>query len=372
MKILFLSLISVFTLCAESLNEYKKRTAHERTLYEKALSDSYSAYTAKQRAELTSWQKKRQRALAAFQVGIRKRWGEVEEQTNTVWVEYDSTGSSVSSVNFESGTLTVSLLITDTAASESLLVDAVHRVMESSGSDGALPVAGDGDPVTEKPVLYKQLHLEPHEVEKLVQNEKREEKTASGKKKMVIRLPLVPNHLQIRVKSVLPLVKLYCRQHNVSVSHVLATIHTESAFNPMARSSVGAVGLMQLMPQYGGREAYRFLKGTDRIPSDVYLYDSEQNIELGTAYVRILENHFFSGVSDRDARRYCVIAAYNTGAGNVAKAFISKGSLRSAVSRINMLTTQQVYQQLLKKLPYLETREYLEKVEKRRLLYSKL
>jgi membrane-bound lytic murein transglycosylase C len=63
-----------------------------------------------------------------------------------------------------------------------------------------------------------------------------------------------------------------------------------------------------------------------------------------------------------------VIAAYNTGSGNVAKAFGEK-SVSSAVKKINSMSSEQVYQHLIKNLPYKETRNYLKKVNDRMKTY---
>ena len=60
------------------------------------------------------------------------------------------------------------------------------------------------------------------------------------------------------------------------------------------------------------------------------------------------------------SREYCVIAAYNTGAGNVFRTFSRNRT--EAVNQINSLQPSAVYDQLRKSLPYEETRNYLGKV----------
>lgn len=86
----------------------------------------------------------------------------------------------------------------------------------------------------------------------------------------------------------------------VDTSLLRAVIHAESAFNPLAVSSKGAQGLMQLMPATAGD-----LGVTDA-------FDVVQNIRGGARYLAQLMKDF-----NGDAR--LATAAYNAGAGAVQK-----------------------------------------------------
>lgn len=151
----------------------------------------------------------------------------------------------------------------------------------------------------------------------------------------------------------------------ISRALVLAVIETESAFNPQAKSGVPAYGLMQIVPGSAGLDATQALEGKGRVLAPSYLYDSANNIEIGSTYLHILLYRYLRGVEDPLSRLYCSVAAYNTGAGNVSKAFIGTARIRDAFPVINKLTSQQVYDHLLKELPYEETRRYLERVARR-------
>ena len=82
---------------------------------------------------------------------------------------------------------------------------------------------------------------------------------------------------------------------------IASVINAESGFNPRAVSSVGAVGLMQLMP-----DTAKFIAQKNGIVfSKNRLIEPEYNITLGTAYIKYLVDIF----GDTDT----ALCAYNAG-----------------------------------------------------------
>jgi membrane-bound lytic murein transglycosylase C len=181
-----------------------------------------------------------------------------------------------------------------------------------------------------------------------------------------------PSGLSRKATAVWHHVDGYATKSNIPKALVLAVIETESAFNPQAKSGVPAYGLMQIVPGSAGLDATQQLdgQGKGRLLAESYLYDSEKNIEIGATYLNILFFRYLKGIENEQSRLYCSVAAYNTGAGNVSKAFIGTTRIRNAFPVINKLTPQQVYDHLIKKLPYEETRHYLERVSKRITKYE--
>ncbi len=88
-------------------------------------------------------------------------------------------------------------------------------------------------------------------------------------------------------------------KHRVSVSLVKAVVTKESCFNAAARSHVGAIGLMQLMP-----ETAKWLKVKQ--PEN-----ANQNLAAGIRYLAQLRKRFGSNE--------LALAAYNAGPGNVER-----------------------------------------------------
>jgi soluble lytic murein transglycosylase len=82
----------------------------------------------------------------------------------------------------------------------------------------------------------------------------------------------------------------------------------ESAYNPKARSYVGAMGLMQLMPG----TARLVARGTMPDQVGTNFYDPPTNIALGQAYIASL-------LSDTDNNLVRTVAGYNGGPGNVTR-----------------------------------------------------
>jgi membrane-bound lytic murein transglycosylase C len=193
-----------------------------------------------------------------------------------------------------------------------------------------------------------------------------------GITKLVLTIPFVNNFQKVLMENRLDTVKTVAKRFNIDVSLILAVIETESSFNPMATSPIPAFGLMQLVPRTAGIDSYQFVHGYQKIVSPEYLYNQENNLTLGTAYLHLLSNRYLRKVNDGQSKLYCVLASYNTGIGNLAKTLINKNNLGKAVMKINSMTSEQVYEHLMKHLPAEETKNYLIKILRRKQKYLHL
>ncbi|AAS96014.1 MAG TPA: lytic transglycosylase [Desulfovibrio sp.] len=155
-------------------------------------------------------------------------------------------------------------------------------------------------------------------------------------------------------------VERFARKFGVRSRLVYAIMHAESGFDPAALSHASAHGLMQVVPGTAGEEVSAFLARRGESPADVDLFDPEDNIRYGIAYLHLLLNRHFADIRQPNSRELCAIAAYNGGPTRVLRVF---GADRAqAVDAINALRPQQVYERLIRFLPAAESRAYVDKV----------
>lgn len=102
-------------------------------------------------------------------------------------------------------------------------------------------------------------------------------------------------------------------EHGLDPLYVASVISMESGFRTSAKSSVGATGLMQILPSTAQDVFNRLAGGEDKTPIKNFLQNPEINIRLGIDYLKSLEDKYRGD-------RYLALAAYNWGPTNVDKA----------------------------------------------------
>ncbi len=315
------------------------------------------------------------RMLARLHEAISPEWGEAEsrESTSKRYVKYTQNYRARSQVDFDRGIVTVETL--DQKNPVKSLKEALVTVLLTPSDPRSVDLYSDKKVVLgETPFLYEEvLDREGRPVrwewranrfaDILVREEmKTRSITAEGKSKTVhyVTLPMVKDHLMVRARKFKPQVVKYAKAYKVSPNLIFAIMKTESDFNPYAVSSAPAYGLMQIVPATAGQDVSGFLRDGMSVPSRNFLFVPGNNIRYGTAYLHILGSVYLVKIADPVAREYCVIAAYNGGAGSVLRTFDRNPD--KAQSRINRMHPGKVYDTLTAKLPARETRRYLQKV----------
>ena len=124
---------------------------------------------------------------------------------------------------------------------------------------------------------------------------------------------------------------------------ILSLIRQESSFNPYAKSTPGAKGLMQLMPQTATEMKISHLNN---------IYKPKENIKIGIKYFAHLMDRF-------DNNLIYSLAAYNAGPTRVSK-WIS-----NIFTNSNPLIT-------IENIPYKETRKYVKLIYRNIFFYNLL
>ncbi len=133
------------------------------------------------------------------------------------------------------------------------------------------------------------------------------------------------------------LMMAYSAENNLDAAWVYGLIRQESRFISVAKSNVGASGLMQIMPATAQWIAKR-LKDNDFKQADIHGLDT--NIRFGTHYLKYTSNVM-------DGQQAMATAAYNAGPGR-PKRWAAAQELEGAI--------------YVDSIPLMETRDYVRKV----------
>lgn len=310
--------------------------------------------------------------MGQFANNIENLWG-----TNEVliagpkdYVKYTDQYKTRSHINFNAGTITVESIAGDNPPRKNLRQAIINTLL--IGNDlGNIDLYSDADeiPISKNPFLYEQVvdnknnpirwksraaHFADYLLKTRLQN-----RTIGLWKIWSITIQLVPNHVDKRIHKYLKMILKASQQYGIDQSLILAITQIESSFNPYAVSHSDALGLMQIVQHSAGRDVFK-MKGKWGEPSRSYLFNPENNIDTGTAYLSMLQNSYFVDIINPISRRYAVIIAYNGGPGSVLRVF-SRDQNR-AFQMINGMQPDEVYQMLSTQHPSAESRRYLYKV----------
>jgi len=191
-------------------------------------------------------------------------------------------------------------------------------------------------------------------------NNKLKHRWLNGKKRYWVDIPLVRQFKQLAARQYLPYVSDSSARHNLDQALVFAVIETESSFNPFAVSRSRAYGLMQVMSNTAGLDYFQRIRKQDIRPNRQYLFNAKNNIEVGSGYLSILRDVYLRGIKNPLSQEYCMIAAYNGGAGQLLRSF--DRDRKRAIAKINRLSSKEVYRYIVDHHPKHESRNYLKKV----------
>lgn len=307
-----------------------------------------AAFTKYQRVQQKTWDETRQRVL--------KKWSDGKLPQEKIYVEYFDGDSARVKVDYENGQVMVEALLDPKDASSAVraakykISKALSEVISSDLASTSAVLSADEISETTRSVKDLTAALSSDVESKGVEH------GGDGQERSLYRVTfeLVPDHVKRRAAKYKPTVEVWAKKYNLDAAFILAIMRQESAFNPRARSWVGAIGLMQIYPPYAGKEVFKIVKHRDTTPSDDFLYDPQNNIMMGATFLQILRDRYFADIKDKDKQRYLITCGYNWSAGRLRTA-IANGRLS-----IRAPATE-VFHSLEKIIPD-ETKGYLNRV----------
>jgi len=359
------------------------------------MNDSFTSFQNSITTDFYNYKENQQKQFNDFKKAIQEKWGQnnFSYSDSVNWVEYSYDINKRTIVNFKEGTAKVELLVDPANADneqaiEEDVINAIKNLSITKGKKNDIDKSFEEENVlSENPILENQLKTRQGAIvtknninafaKEVIKNEKIKKEIISGDDNesrviVSISIPLAPDYLKVRAEKLLPIINKYSSKYNIEPELILSVIHIESYFNPKAISHANAVGLMQLVPSSGGYDSYNYVFGKNTEPTKQFLYNPDNNINLGTAYLKILMTRYFNNINNNESKRYCVIGSYNTGVGNVCRTVSNNTIVRHTVNKINTMTPAQTYKFLSQNLSYKEARDYIVKVNDKYLMYKKL
>jgi len=361
---LFTSLAVVQNVAAE--DSFAKNKAAMLSTFNQSKQDSIDAFENSKLEYLAQFNKVKQE--------LAKTWDSPELTSRSTWVQYSQDNTVKRAVNFETGKITVEV-VGDNLTSQNIADVVQTQLTELQTETTAEAYQKDKVVTSQKPskLIANNKMLPDVNIEALT-NSATTSSMMQNNGLTITRVSMAYPKKNVAKKGLvyLPSIMEKSAKWDVKPELILAIMHTESHFNPMAQSHIPAYGLMQVVPTSAGRDVTkRYLGKEQLLPAEV-LFNPEFNIDIGTGYLNILQAHYLRRVNDPEIRTYLAISAYNGGIGAVARHFTGKTSLSGLAKKANTLEPAAVYFSLVNDFPAAETRNYLKKVYAKQEFYKKM
>lgn len=325
-----------------------------------------------------------------FKKEVYREWGDYLMSDNKRWVEYSSDMKIRKVVDFEKNQITIQIKSSDKKKDENELKKTLNETLTEdyrtafSRNKLAQNIEKSAEKIVENPVKGDlpegkvigdliSKNKDSKEIANRIFDDAKIDysKTKKGEKiaTLNVKLKVSDRDKALKFKEY---VDKYSSKYSLPPELIYAIIHTESYFNPMATSPAPAYGLMQIMPTNAGKDAARVLYGSPTILLPSFLYNPDNNINVGTIYFNLLQESYIKEISNPLSRQYIAIVGYNVGLRNVLKLFSIDGNVKNASVKINQLSPENVYDTILKNLPQRGGADYLLIVRKRMEIYKGL
>jgi len=336
-------LVFTVTMASGQKKDFEEEQRLQQEQWEELTKEGEDLFTETEQ----EWQqmlREQQKAWEQMVAEIDRIWLDSLTTTKKEWVDYSDQYSTRSYVNFENGDMVLATMIKTsetrvTELSKERIRRQLAKALSSNNPSGRSILAGQivdssGQPVTQQ-------NLDRYLNEEVFPRLKGDPKPLLGKDglpryKLSVPMKLIPNHTVVRARPYISEVKRQSQRFRLRPELVMAVMHTESYFDPLARSHVPAYGLMQLVPIYGAREAYQNLL--------IYKHFATETHPVKNLYLSI--------------------CGYNWGPTSIQRKIIRRYPTSN-------MTSEQLYMVLRQRTPQ-ETSDYLQRVTQRMPMYQPL
>ncbi|HEU0189272.1 MAG TPA: C40 family peptidase [Gallionella sp.] len=334
-----------------------------------AYKGQFKTYQQKEKADFRAYTEKMEQEWNDYLADIKKNFGSIEHTSDKKWVNYSKDKKSKVALDNDKGVITIEFVSDENGKAEGIK-EAKALIHEMSK---------EINPFSSAPTLTENIPLEKI---KLEEAKPKGRSGKEGEKVYSITVPMNEDRQENNEVQIAESVRDMTEKYKVSYDLAMAIIKTESNFNIGAGTRKGALdirnpevyennpwGLMQVVPKRSGREGWKRARGEERLPTADELLDPRTNLEIGVAYLSVLQDNYFDGVKDDKSRELVMIAAYRDGPEKVYGLFSPKVKKDEALEEINRLSPEEAANRLAGKKggPKAVTADqYVLKVEKER------
>lgn len=340
--------------------------AGEREDFE-AFKGQFKTYQQKEKTDFRAYTEKMEREWKEYLADIKKNFGSLDLTSDKKWVTYSRDNKSKVALDNDKGVITIEF-VSDEKGKAATIKEVKALIRDLSK---------EVNPFSSAPTLTENIPLDSIRPEDA---KPRGHGSKEGVRVYSITVPLNEDRQENNEVQISESVRDMTEKYKVSYDLAMAIIKTESNFNVGAGTRKGVLdirnselyennpwGLMQVVPRRSGREGWKRARGKEQIPSADELLDPRTNLEIGVAYLSVLQDSYFDGVKNEKSRELVMIAAYRDGPETVYALFSSRGKKSEALAEINRLSPEEAAGRLAgKKAP---DGQYLARVEKERSNY---
>ncbi|MGM0623579.1 MAG: transglycosylase SLT domain-containing protein, partial [Campylobacterota bacterium] len=260
--------------------------------------NEFDQYSKQMQNEFEDYKRVYMEEFTAFKKEVAKHWPTEDITTKDTWVEYSQDLQEKKVVDYENGNISLEVIAQNEKEAKEKLANMVEQLKGDTTvsayekdkiEQNALQKLGQKkEKIQEVPMVSDVISVQ--QLQKKKEDVKKQDlKVTMHKDKKIYKhdIKLPPDSIMKKADTFKPSVQKNSQKNKVPANLVFAIMHSESSFNPMARSHIPAFGLMQIVPNSAGKDVNNFLRGQKVAPSSNFLYNPDNSILFGSTYLHI-------------------------------------------------------------------------------------